>query len=174
MADAWRKIGCTTECSVLSSLPLVIREELCGKFCFIHWIVKWHHEFFFLLALIFNYLLFLGWRIIPVPSLRAQSVKSLLAVQETWVQSLGEEDPLEKGMATHSSILAWKIPWTEAPSGLRSMQWQSQTWLSAHACSAAVRTLDTECGWLVLTKWFVKVGSNPLKGHVYVMLPFLS
>ena len=38
--------------------------------------------------------------------------------QETWVRSLGQEDPLEKGMATHSSILAWKIPWTEKPGGL--------------------------------------------------------
>ena len=38
-------------------------------------------------------------------------------MQETWVQSLGQEDPLEKGMATHSSILAWKIPWTEVPAG---------------------------------------------------------
>ena len=47
-------------------------------------------------------------------SLVAQMVKNLPAVQETWVQSLGQEDPLEKGMATHSSILAWRIPWTEA------------------------------------------------------------
>ena len=45
-------------------------------------------------------------------------VKSLSAKQETWVQSLGWEDLLEKGMATHSSILAWKIPWTEEPGGL--------------------------------------------------------
>ena len=43
------------------------------------------------------------------------------AMQETWVQSLGWEDPLEKEMATHSSILAWKIPWTEEPGGLQSM-----------------------------------------------------
>ena len=48
-------------------------------------------------------------------------VKNLPAVQETWVPSLGWKDPLEKGMATHSSILAWKIPWTEAPDGLQSM-----------------------------------------------------
>ena len=41
-------------------------------------------------------------------------------MQETWVRSLGQEDPLEKEMATHSSILAWKIPWTEEPGGLRS------------------------------------------------------
>ena len=41
--------------------------------------------------------------------------------QETWVQSLGQEDPLEEGMATHSSILAWRIPWTEEADGLQSM-----------------------------------------------------
>ena len=48
-------------------------------------------------------------------------VKNPPAMQETWVQSLGWEDPLEKGMATHSSILAWRIPWTEEPGGLQSM-----------------------------------------------------
>ena len=48
-------------------------------------------------------------------------VKNLPAVQETWVRSLDQEDPLEKGMATHSSILAWEIPWTEEPGELQSM-----------------------------------------------------
>ena len=48
----------------------------------------------------------------------AQKVKNQPARQETWVQSLGGEDPLEKEMATHSSILAWEIPWTEEPGGL--------------------------------------------------------
>ena len=48
----------------------------------------------------------------------AQTVKKLPAMQETWVQPLGREDPLEKEMAIHSSILAWKIPWAEAPGGL--------------------------------------------------------
>ena len=48
-------------------------------------------------------------------------VKNLPAMQEMWVQSLGQEDPLEKGMATHSTILAWRIPWPEEPGGLRSM-----------------------------------------------------
>ena len=48
----------------------------------------------------------------------AQLIKNLPAMQETWVQSLGWEDPLEKEMATHSSILAWRIPWTEEPDGL--------------------------------------------------------
>ena len=51
----------------------------------------------------------------------AQMVKNLPAMQETQVQSLGQEDSLEKGMATHSSILAWRIPWTEEPGGLQSM-----------------------------------------------------
>ena len=51
----------------------------------------------------------------------AQVVKSLPAMWETQVQYLGWEDTLEKGMATHSSILAWKIPWTEGPDGLQSM-----------------------------------------------------
>ena len=51
----------------------------------------------------------------------AQPVKNLPAMQETWVQSLGQEDPLEKEMATHSSILGGKIPWTEEPGGLQSM-----------------------------------------------------
>ena len=51
----------------------------------------------------------------------AQMVKNLPAVQETWVQSLGQEDPLEEGMATHSSVLAWEIPWTEEPGELQSM-----------------------------------------------------
>ena len=50
----------------------------------------------------------------------AQSVKSLPAMQETQVQFLDQEDPLEKEMATHSSILAWRIPWTEEPGGLPS------------------------------------------------------
>ena len=47
-------------------------------------------------------------------------VKNLPAMQETWVQFLGQEDPLEKGMATHSSILAWRIPWTEESGRLQS------------------------------------------------------
>ena len=51
----------------------------------------------------------------------AQTVKNLPPVQETRVRSLGWEDPLEKGMATRSSILAWKIPWTEEPGRLQSM-----------------------------------------------------
>ena len=50
----------------------------------------------------------------------AQTVKIVPAMQETWVLPLGWEDPLQKGMATHSIILAWRIPWTEEPGGLQS------------------------------------------------------
>ena len=53
-------------------------------------------------------------------SLVAQRLKRLPAMLETWVRSLGREDPLEKEMATHSSILAWRIPWVEEPGGLQS------------------------------------------------------
>jgi len=58
-------------------------------------------------------------------SLVAQSVKKPPAMQESWVQSPGQEDPLEKGMATQSSILAWRIPWTGEPGRLQSMLSQS-------------------------------------------------
>ena len=60
-------------------------------------------------------------------SLVAQMVKNLPAMQETWVQSLGWEDPLEEGIATQSSILALRIPWTEEPGGLQSTA--SQSWM---------------------------------------------
>ena len=54
-------------------------------------------------------------------SLVAQTMNNLPTMQETWVQFLGQEDPLEKGMTTHPSILAWRIPWTEEPGLLQSM-----------------------------------------------------
>ena len=63
------------------------------------------------------------WCLVPLPwaSLVAQRLKPLPGTRETWVLSLGREDPLEKGMATHSSTLAWRIPWREEPSRLQSM-----------------------------------------------------
>ena len=74
-----------------------------------------------LTGLLSGYLGFLG----------GSDVKNLSAMEGTWDQSLDQEDPLEKGMATHSSILAWNIPWTEEPDGLQSMGvTESQTWLS--------------------------------------------
>ena len=62
--------------------------------------------------------------LVPLSSLVAQMVKNLPAMKETRVRSLGREDPLEKGMAAHSSILAWRFPWTEEPGGLQSMESQ--------------------------------------------------
>ena len=62
--------------------------------------------------------------VMVVTSLVAQTVKNLPAKQETWVQSLGREDLLEKGIATLSSILAWRSPWTEKSGGLQSMELQ--------------------------------------------------
>ena len=56
-----------------------------------------------------------------VASLVGQTVKNLPVMQETQIQSLGQKDPLEKEMATHSSILAWRIPWTEEPGGLHGI-----------------------------------------------------
>ena len=69
----------------------------------------------------------------------AQVVKNPHAMQEThetWVRSLGREDPLEKEMATHSSIIAWKILWPEEPGGLQSMESQDQTQLSTHSVNS--------------------------------------
>ena len=62
-----------------------------------------------------------GIHVINWSSLGAQMVKILPAIQDTWVSSLGREDPPEKGMATHSSILAWRVPQTEEPGGLQSI-----------------------------------------------------
>ena len=70
------------------------------------------------------------FRYILTASLVTQTVKNLPAMQETRVQSLDQEDPLEKGMATHSSIPTWKIPWTEEPGGLHSMGLRNRTQLS--------------------------------------------
>ena len=72
-------------------------------------------------------------------SLVAQTVKNLPAMQETQVRSLGQENPLEEGMATCSDVLAWRIPWTEEPGGLQSMGLQRVNFarlkrLSMHAC----------------------------------------
>ena len=62
----------------------------------------------------------------------AQTIKNLPAVQETWVGSLSQEDPLEKGMATHSSVLAWRIPWTEEPGGLEIPMDRGAWWAIVH------------------------------------------
>ena len=75
-------------------------------------------------------------------TLLAQMVKNLPAMQETQVQSLGWEDPLEKGMATDSSLLDWKIPWTEEPGGLQSMRSQRAGHYRALHYTTNTSTLD--------------------------------
>ena len=83
--------------------------------------------------------------------LGGSEVKTLPVMQETWIRSLGQEDPLEEGMATHSSILAWRILWTEEPGGLQSIHrvsksWTWLKWFSIHACmsywSASQNTME--------------------------------
>ena len=71
-------------------------------------------------------------------------------MQETQVQSLGQEDPLEKGMATHSSILAWRIPWAEEPGGLQSIEMQTagHDWGTITALHFTSSTVSA-CKWLV-------------------------
>ena len=70
-------------------------------------------------------------------------VKHLPAMQETWVWSLGREDRLEKEMATHSSILAWKIPWMEEPGRLQSMAWQRFLKYDAKSTKDTTKTKET-------------------------------
>ena len=87
--------------------------------CILAWKIPWAEES--------GELQFMGLQGIGhdlMTSLVAQTVKRLPAMQETRVWSLAREDPLEKGMAIHSSILAWRIPWTEEPGGLQSMRTQ--------------------------------------------------
>ena len=69
----------------------------------------------------FTFMTVLGQRVTKKVSLMAQMGKNLPVMQETWVQSLGQGDPLEKEMAVHSSIHAWKIPWMEKPGGLHGI-----------------------------------------------------
>ena len=90
----------------------------------------------------------------------AQTVKNLPAIQELWVWSLGREDPLEKGIATHSSILAWRIPWTEEPGGLQPMWSQrvEQDW--------ATNTFTFFTETVLLIDTWVEVRRSPLETHL--------
>ena len=106
-------------------------------------------------------------------SLIPQSVKNLPAVQETRVRSLGWENPLEKEMATHSSILAWKISWTEEPGGLQSMGSQRvrHDWV-INTNYASIKTYKTfwnshqkkKNGLVIIGEWNTKVGSQEIPG----------
>ena len=109
-------------------------------------------------------------------SLVAQSVKNLPAVQETQVRSLGWEDPLEKEMATHSSILAWKISWTEEPGGLQSMGSQrvGHDWATN---TQTYSTLQMRSLWsihYIMVKISMRtISSQPVsKGGVYFLTPY--
>ena len=85
-------------------------------------------------------------------SLVAQTVENLSATRETRVQSLGWEDPLEKGMAAHSNILTWRIPWTEEPGGLQSMASQSDmtVWLTHDKTNRwGVASMDEQKMWFL-------------------------
>ena len=92
----------------------------------------------------------------------AQRLKRLPAIQETWVWSVGQEDPLEKEMAPHSSILAWRIPWTEDPGELQSTGSQSRTRLSDftslsrcchHVLCLVTQSSSTLCAPRLLWLW---------------------
>ena len=87
-------------------------------------------------------------------------VKNLPAMQETWVQSLGQEDPLEKEMATHSSILAWRIPWTEESGGLQSIESQrvGHDWA-------------TELNWIRWQIWKTQQWTQGWKRSVFITIP---
>ena len=76
-------------------------------------------------------------------SLVAQIVKNLPVMRETWVRSLGWEDVLEKGMATHSSVLSWRNPWTKEPGGLQSMESQRvrHDWVTKHSTALGERAI---------------------------------
>ena len=102
----------------------------------------------------------LEWNLLPA-SLVAQTVKNLPALLETWVRSLGREDPPEKGMATHSSILAWRIPWTKEPRGLQSTQRVKTTeWLTislSHIFTSVIIYMKIDPEWLLHATPWVRV-----------------
>ena len=88
-------------------------------------------------------------------SLVAQTVKNLPAMQKTWVGSLDCEDPLEEGMATHSSMLAWRIPWAEEPARLWSTE--SQSWTQLKRLS--IKLTPKKDVLFIIGDWNAKVGS---------------
>ena len=107
-------------------------------------------------------------------SLVAQVVKCLLVMQETRVQSLGWEDPLEKEMATHFSTLAWKIPWTEEPGRLQSMglqrvghDWATSLslWVQGFPGGASGKELTCPCRWHKRHRSDIWVERSPGGGH---------
>ena len=106
----------------------------------------------------------------------AQMIKNLPAMQETQVRSLGLEDPLEKGMAVHSSILAWRIPWTEEPGGLQSVGLQRirHNWVTNTITTIPI-TFSSPCWARAKSLWQVVFASNEtLNSSLMVQLIFDS
>ena len=113
--------------------------------------------------------------LVPLSFLVPQMVKNLLAMKETQVRSLSREDPLEKGMATHSSILAWRIPWTEGPGRLQSMESQRgrHSWVTDTHTVPLPFNLNLEWSCLYLPKTscrdfgrnYIKLVSIGVKGY---------
>ena len=102
-------------------------------------------------------------------SLIAQMVKNLPAMQGTWVRSLGWEDPLEKTMATHSSILAWRIPWTEEPGGL-PLSWGCSSWGCRVECDWATNIFTCSRLFGLALHTFKKIFFSLL----FLMFPFIQ
>ena len=98
----------------------------------------------------------------------AQSVKNPPAMRETWVRFLGQEDPLEEGMTTHSSILAWRIPWTEEPGGLQSTGSQSVRHDLSDSAYNTQRKVLVNRGNSVCGGW-----AESFMGTLYFLLNFL-
>ena len=113
-----------------------------------------------------------GYNCIPLGFSGGSSVKNLPAMQETRVRSVGRESPLEEGMATHSIILAWRIPWTKEPGGLQSMGLQELdlTWrLSHHYHHHAFDCRHFKLSFLTLVSWV-----NSMMGHWVITLSWLT
>ena len=98
----------------------------------------------------------------------AQTVKRLPAMQETWIWSLGQENPLEKETATHSSILAWKMSWMEEPGGLQSTGWQrvGQDWVPGASVRNSVHGKGHEEQGLTYAKAWSSLRKLPVPEHL--------
>ena len=135
--------GAQEKTVTVSSFSSSICHEVMGQdaMIFVYWMLSFKPDFLLSTFTFIKKFFFFG------ASLVAQTVKPLLTMWETWVQSLCQEDPLEKGMATHSSIHAWKIPWTKEPGGLYSMRSQRvrHDWAtSLHLASlSAIRVMSS-------------------------------
>ena len=151
MEFLYGKVHCLV-CNSLSLIAfLLFGTAECSRFTLYFFLCTWHqlflqgsldlsrsvHSLIIIFSCIYHckdvlrrYFFKVIFRCILTASLVTQMVKNLPAMQEIRIRSLDQEDPLEKGMGTHSNILTWKIPWTEEPGGLHSMGSQSQTQLS--------------------------------------------